>query len=426
MPLVGGFPRGSPVFPVLAFRRSVLASLRPHRALKTSIYQFCRSPDYSRFSRRVYEVSPVGEEGGKSEAGSRVVGPATRKPQVALPPPPTPRGVRGSTPTPLLIGLTRVSLAVQHADESIAGIKEREKRDIPEKKKIPVDQRYHPVLFPHAKIRERYRRESNPVLQGGMRVVYPLHCRSPGPLRGNGPYCTDYGCTLHWLLGWIVIHQSEPLDTMLARRQPDQCGISHNVQQPIRPTARSHSLARPMRNPTVSPLAFHQGDPGSIPGRVTPVTTGFLGDMPFPPPFHSGAAPYPVQSPSSALDISMLRAVHISSPTHSLLLVFGNGTLYQQTSVDAVTRHSIVPTPLAGGRIWPCPSHPDTSPGVIQFRHVHQDANLQIDCQWENIDCFEYRLHERTPPSNSTPTTPETRPAPPVPRRSIGTKRRAV
>ncbi|KAJ8893643.1 hypothetical protein PR048_006243 [Dryococelus australis] len=43
-------------------------------------------------------------------------------------------------------------------------------------------------------------------------------------------------------------------------------------------------------------------------------SVGFLGDLPFPPPFHSGAAPYSPQSPSSALKTSMLRAVQISSP----------------------------------------------------------------------------------------------------------------
>ncbi|KAJ8882068.1 hypothetical protein PR048_018556 [Dryococelus australis] len=38
-------------------------------------------------------------------------------------------------------------------------------------------------------------------------------------------------------------------------------------------------------------------------------SAGFLGDLPFPPPFHSGAALYSSQSPSLALNTPMLRAV---------------------------------------------------------------------------------------------------------------------
>ncbi|KAJ8894435.1 hypothetical protein PR048_007089 [Dryococelus australis] len=41
-------------------------------------------------------------------------------------------------------------------------------------------------------------------------------------------------------------------------------------------------------------------------------SAGFPGDLPFPPPFHSGAAPYSSESPSSALKTSMLRAVQIT------------------------------------------------------------------------------------------------------------------
>ncbi|KAJ8880585.1 hypothetical protein PR048_017055 [Dryococelus australis] len=41
-------------------------------------------------------------------------------------------------------------------------------------------------------------------------------------------------------------------------------------------------------------------------------SAGFLGDLPFPPPLYSSAAPYSPQLPLSALKISMLRAVQIS------------------------------------------------------------------------------------------------------------------
>ncbi|KAJ8882051.1 hypothetical protein PR048_018539 [Dryococelus australis] len=43
-------------------------------------------------------------------------------------------------------------------------------------------------------------------------------------------------------------------------------------------------------------------------------SAGFLGDLPFPLPSHSGAFSYSPQSPSSALRTSMLRAAQISSP----------------------------------------------------------------------------------------------------------------
>ncbi|KAJ8869801.1 hypothetical protein PR048_028809 [Dryococelus australis] len=54
------------------------------------------------------------------------------------------------------------------------------------------------------------------------------------------------------------------------------------------------------------------GDHGGVPGfsqvGIVPDDVGFLGDIPFPPHLHSGAAPYSPQSPSSALETSMLRA----------------------------------------------------------------------------------------------------------------------
>ncbi|KAJ8881131.1 hypothetical protein PR048_017604 [Dryococelus australis] len=45
---------------------------------------------------------------------------------------------------------------------------------------------------------------------------------------------------------------------------------------------------------------------------------GFLGDLPFPPPFHSGAAPYTIQSPSSALKTSRPLKSRLTLFTHSL------------------------------------------------------------------------------------------------------------
>ncbi|KAJ8872680.1 hypothetical protein PR048_026293 [Dryococelus australis] len=49
--------------------------------------------------------------------------------------------------------------------------------------------------------------------------------------------------------------------------------------------------------------------------RMMPLVGGFSRGSPFSPPFHFGAAPYPLQSSSSALKTSILRAVQISSLT---------------------------------------------------------------------------------------------------------------
>ncbi|KAJ8891863.1 hypothetical protein PR048_004418 [Dryococelus australis] len=69
-------------------------------------------------------------------------------------------------------------------------------------------------------------------------------------------------------------------------------------------------------------LASHQGEPSSIPGRVTPGFSQvgivqddavgrrvFSASSRFPSPYHSGNAPYSPQSPSSALKTSLKRAV---------------------------------------------------------------------------------------------------------------------
>ncbi|KAJ8897864.1 hypothetical protein PR048_003217 [Dryococelus australis] len=77
---------------------------------------------------------------------------------------------------------------------------------------------------------------------------------------------------------------------------------------------------------TVSLLAsHHQGDPGSIPGRITPgfgtwdscrtmlLVGGFFRGSSVSPSFHFGAAPYSPQSPSLALKTSMLRTILIFS-----------------------------------------------------------------------------------------------------------------
>ncbi|KAJ8870458.1 hypothetical protein PR048_029480 [Dryococelus australis] len=58
--------------------------------------------------------------------------------------------------------------------------------------------------------------------------------------------------------------------------------------------------------------------------RTMPLVGGFSRGLPIPPPLHSGAAPQSLQSPSSALKTSLLRAVQISSLHSSSILVRGH------------------------------------------------------------------------------------------------------
>ncbi|KAJ8886124.1 hypothetical protein PR048_012333 [Dryococelus australis] len=94
---------------------------------------------------------------------------------------------------------------------------------------------------------------------------------------------------------------------------------------------------------------------------------GFLGDLPFPPPFHSDAAPYSPQSPSSALKTSMLSAVQISSLTHSLICIvtaryIGAPVFGEQSSGQVVFQRSLVQN---------------------HFRY------------WINLSCYAYHLYTR-------------------------------
>ncbi|KAJ8872261.1 hypothetical protein PR048_025863 [Dryococelus australis] len=61
----------------------------------------------------------------------------------------------------------------------------------------------------------------------------------------------------------------------------------------------------------ISTIASHQGEPGSIPGRVTGFSQvgGFSRESPISPPLKSGASPYSPQSPSLAPNTAMLRGV---------------------------------------------------------------------------------------------------------------------
>ncbi|KAJ8888408.1 hypothetical protein PR048_007898 [Dryococelus australis] len=97
------------------------------------------------------------------------------------------------------------------------------------------------------------------------------------------------------------------------------CMGSGNYLNPLLILARFHLAASApivgvARAPTINKdVASHQGEPGSIPSRAT----GFS-QVGIVPPLHSGAAPYSLKSPSSALKTLLLRAAQISSLTLSI------------------------------------------------------------------------------------------------------------
>ncbi|KAJ8868296.1 hypothetical protein PR048_029812 [Dryococelus australis] len=68
-------------------------------------------------------------------------------------------------------------------------------------------------------------------------------------------------------------------------------------------------------------------------------SAGFLGDIPFPPPLHSGAVPYSLLSPSSALKTSLLRTSQISS----LHFLFKDANLLPK--IDFACRSYYTPKP---------------------------------------------------------------------------------
>ncbi|KAJ8875461.1 hypothetical protein PR048_023356 [Dryococelus australis] len=105
-------------------------------------------------------------------------------------------------------------------------------------------------------------------------------------------------------------------------------GSVKDKQKPGRPTSQQDTCAAVeaslLRSPKKSLMVFRQSTCihvvyssaacGNRAGRCR-WSVGFLGDFPFAPPFHSGAAPYSLLSPSPALKTSLLRATQITSLT---------------------------------------------------------------------------------------------------------------
>ncbi|KAJ8898092.1 hypothetical protein PR048_003452 [Dryococelus australis] len=118
-------------------------------------------------------------------------------------------------------------------------------------------------------------------------------------------------------------------------------------------TLRAINFVLGPRGRAVSPLASHQGDPGSILGRITPyfrmwescrTVSGFSRGSPVSPPSHSSAVPFSLQSPSSALKTTMLRAVKISPPTpfvgiNTPYLEFETALLYEVVMLSLLPRY---------------------------------------------------------------------------------------
>ncbi|KAJ8874373.1 hypothetical protein PR048_025221 [Dryococelus australis] len=79
----------------------------------------------------------------------------------------------------------------------------------------------------------------------------------------------------------------------------------NNNQTCYRPVARTECMVPLQPLPSESRLTYFQ--------RPRRLSAGLLSDLPFPPHIHSGAAPYSLQSSTSALKTSLLRASQISS-----------------------------------------------------------------------------------------------------------------
>ncbi|KAJ8896780.1 hypothetical protein PR048_002125 [Dryococelus australis] len=223
----------------------------------------------------------------------------------------------------------------------------------------------------------------------------PEKTRRPAPSSGTIPTCENQG---------VVRRGIEP-------SSPQPFGLSGPLFWGTTPAKQQCC-----DEDTVSLLASHQGEPGSILGRATPASgnrdgrcrwsAGFLGNPPFPPSFHSGAFPYSLQSPTSALKTSLLRASQISSLTHSLdetsdparlrpgTIEFFLPTAARRAVCSSCTAFSLaillprhrpilrlLPLPCLGQRLRARGSNMAVAPPCCRVRHlVGQDAISAILC----------------------------------------------
>ncbi|KAJ8867710.1 hypothetical protein PR048_031513 [Dryococelus australis] len=293
MLLVGGYPRGSPISPDLAFRRcSVLTSFQPHRlsrshhitTITTSNSTSIISPD-STITIAVLAIITI-----------TVATSTTRSPEI----PSIPLRTIRSPPTIVTINLIIIVITTY----------------------IFINSTNTPTTIPSLAASLR---PSSASLPSASPLLPPTSLPPPQavPLHHLHHYWSlirdqahgqpIYGCTIHNLgfapIGINKMVAGAAVVERLARSPPTK---ANRVQSPAgSPDFRKWESCR---------------------------TMPFLPDLPFPPSLNSGAAPYSLQSPSSVLKISLLRAAQISS-----LIQYGCA---EQTLFDLANTFFSVHTPF--------------------------------------------------------------------------------
>ncbi|KAJ8870272.1 hypothetical protein PR048_029293 [Dryococelus australis] len=187
------------------------------------------------------------------------------------------------------------------------------------------------------------------------------------------------------------------------RRVPPPCSNLRRAWSSI-VRADAANSARGRGGSAISTLAPHQGEPCSIPGRVTgpsPLgiwSAGFLGNPPFPLPLHSGAAPNSLQSPTSALKTSLLRTAQISAiATTELLLLpstpFASTNLRcsHGTTIDCRGSRSDTGAPCDG-------RHVPAFPRLVAFRWLRRKKVLELlSCSRQSAGCHKKKAQVCSP-----------------------------
>ncbi|KAJ8865951.1 hypothetical protein PR048_033474 [Dryococelus australis] len=196
----------------------------------------------------------------------------------------------------------------------------------------PADRRHRPARLPHAIIRGRSLRESKPDTEvnkwwrvSRSQVKHAKKNCVTGQQYGDTPFTNQ-------LLGTRASLVTCPPPSRPANRKHFS---AH------RTLIKKNSLV--LRK--IAGKSSHQGEPDSIPGRITPdfrkwgswrtiplVGGFFLGDLPFPPPLHSGVAPHSHRfTLIGSLKTSLSRAAQISSLTHVM-----HGVIFQRFDSTSV------------------------------------------------------------------------------------------